>query len=110
MAETLIPAPNKYVTHFNAVVSNYAEALIVDGQGSERHQRSAQSLDVLMREYALATELLDYVRFTRCFEQIERSKNTGGDYRLLATRLEEAYPPLTQEIRDFVVELEAAHA
>lgn len=111
MIETeTIPAPNKYVTHFNAVVGNYGEALIEDGQGSERHQHAAQSVDVLMHEYAKATELLDYVRFTLCYERIERAYMEGREHALLADTLATEYPSLAADIREFVSDLEAAHA
>jgi hypothetical protein len=101
MPDTTIASPNKYVAHFNRVVSNYADALLLDGQGSVGHQRAAQAVDNLMREYAIATALLDYVKFDLCFGPIERCKNTGGDYRALAGQLQATYPLLAGEIQQF---------
>jgi hypothetical protein len=101
MPETTIAAPNKYVAHFNRVVGNYADALLLDGHGSVGHQRAAQAVDVLMRESALAAELLDYVKFELCFGPIERSKMAGSDYRALAGELQATYPMLATEIQHF---------
>lgn len=101
MRETTTLATNKYAAYFNAVLNNYATALLVDGQGSERHRQTAVAVDNLMAEYALATEVLDFVRGA-CLERIEHAKMNGGDFRATAEDEVRAYPMLEARIRDFV--------
>lgn len=103
MSETMTvnPSTTKYTEYFNAVVSNYGEALLLDGQGSERHHRAAQAVDALMREYALAAELLDRVRGS-CHVAIEHAWNSGTDAGLVAEQCIAQYPPLAENLRDFL--------
>jgi len=98
MSDTTLAA-NKYVAHFNKVVSNYAEA-IAEGD-RERHSRAAASLDVLMQEYAQAAALLDHVN-GRCWEQIEAVYHEGdGRHIDCAEGLGECYPPIASELLEF---------
>jgi hypothetical protein len=98
--ETL--AANKYVEHFNRVVSNYTEA-IVEGD-RERHDRAASALDVLMREYAQATELLDHVN-GECWQRIEAEHQRGGDFAATASELGTRFPPIASELLDFAEDI-----
>lgn len=99
------PIENKYVTYFNAVVSNYVEAIVE--KDKERHGRAAQAVDNLMREYALATELLDHVRGAG-WERIEAALHRGEDFTATAESLAAEYPCIAAEFRDFASDLPAA--
>lgn len=105
MSTETMPEQNKYVTHFNAVVSNYVETFLVPDR-KEFHAQTAHSLDVLMREYAQATELLDWLR-GKCWTDIEIAKNAGRDYEAVARVRAAQYPLLAVEIREFVDDLES---
>lgn len=104
MSTETIPEQNKYVTHFNAVVSNYVETFLVPDRKEFRVQ-TARSLDVLMCEYAQATELLDWLR-GECWSAVEVAKNAGRDYHAVARARAAQYPLLAVEIREFVDDLE----
>jgi hypothetical protein len=105
MAEMKNNSATDYRAHFNAVLTNYWDALRLDGQGSAAHRRAARGVDVLMEEYAKAADLLDRVR-GHCREQVERAFMTGEDYRALAESFATIYPPLATDMRDFCATLE----
>lgn len=96
------PSTTDYVAHFNQVISNYVEAIVeaIVEKDKERHARAAQSVDNLMREYAQATELLDFMR-NRCWEQIEAAQHRGEDYAAVAATLAAEFPPIGKDLTDF---------